>query len=123
MRKTIEQLGQIIRCGAIVFAVSLLVMMGWMAQPSFANSLTPEEEIDRACEESEGTGIAEEVYQQRLQAGQNPEKMPKPHTRIVDLEGKEVPETSFVHLFYRDHACNISCKDKLGVPIAFVAFG
>ena len=96
MRKTIEQLGQIIRCGTIVFAVSLLVMMGWMAQPSFADSLTPEEKIDRAYEESEGTGIAEEVYQQRLQAGQNPEKMPKPYTRIADLEGKEVPETSFV---------------------------
>jgi len=96
MRKTIEQLRQIIRRGTIGFAVSMLVMMGWMAQPSFANSLTPEEKIDRAYEESEGTGIAEEVYQQRLQAGQNPEKMPKPYTRIVDLEGKEVPGTSFV---------------------------
>ena len=96
MRKTIDQLGQIIRRGAIVFAVSMLVVMGWMAQPSFADSLTLEEKIDRAYEESEGTGIAEEVYQQRLQAGQNPEKMPKPYTRIVDLEGKEVPETSFV---------------------------
>ena len=96
MGKTIEQLGQIIRCGVIVFAVSLLVVMGWMAQPSFADSLTLEEKIDRAYEEREGTGIAEEVYQQRLQAGQNPEKMPKPYTRMIDLEGKEVPETSFV---------------------------
>ena len=96
MRKTIEQLGQIIRCGTIVFAVSLLVMMGWMAQPSFADSLTSEEKIDRAYEESEGTGIAEEVYQQRLQSGQNPENMPKPYIRMINLEGKEVPETSFV---------------------------
>ena len=96
MQKTIEQLRQMIRYGAIVFAVSMLVIIGLMAQPSFADSLTPEEKIDRAYEESEGTGIAEEVYQQRLREGQNPEKMPKPYTRIVDLEGKEVPETSFV---------------------------
>lgn len=71
----------------------------FVSQPSYAAaaSLSDDDKIERAYDGfSEGTGIAEEVYQQRLKEGENPEKMPKPYRRIVDLEGKEVPETSFV---------------------------
>ncbi len=94
MRKILENVGQIMRQSAIVLMVALLILLGFVNQPSFAQMLTPEEKIDRAYEESEATGIAEEIYQQRLKEGQNPEKMPKPFKHLVDLEGKEVPDTS-----------------------------
>lgn len=96
MHNSLKRLGQLMRQSAIVVAVLMLVTIGLIVQPSFADSLTPEEKIDRAYEESEATGIAEEIYQKRLQEGQNPEKLPQPYKRIVDLEGKEVPETSFI---------------------------
>lgn len=68
--------------------------------PSYAaqssSSISAEDKIDRAYEETEAAGIQEEIYQQRLQEGQNPEKMPKPFKRIVDAQGKEVPETGLI---------------------------
>lgn len=94
MQSILENFGQIIRRSMIVLMVTMLIMLGFVNQPSFAQELTPEEKIDRAYEESEATGIAEEIYQQRLKEGQNPEKMPKPFKHIVDLEGKEVPDSS-----------------------------
>lgn len=86
---------------AMLLTVSNLVFLNL---PSYAatmssqasNSLNLEDKADRAYEASEAAGIQEEIYQQRLQEGQNPEKMPKPYKRIVDAQGKEVPETSFV---------------------------
>ena len=95
MRNIMENIRQIIRRGTVVLLVALLVL-GFVSRSSFAETLTPEEKIDRAYETSESTGIAEEIYQQRLKEGQNPEKMPKPFRRVVDLEGKEVPETSLI---------------------------
>ncbi len=91
-----------------IFALSLVTLIGlsglflFFQQPSYAatatsNQLSREEEIDRAYEYRQGAGEREEIYQKRLEEGQNPEKMPKPFERILDLnEQKEVPETSLV---------------------------
>lgn len=89
---------------AIVSLVALLTVSNFvfLNLPSYAShlssssSISAEEQIDRAYEESEAAGIQEEIYQQRLQEGQNPEKMPGSFKRIVDAEGKEVPETSLI---------------------------
>lgn len=91
---------------AITTLVALLTLsnLGFLTQPSYAaaassqvsNSISTEDQTDRAYEETEAAGIQEEIYQQRLQEGQNPDKMPKPFKRIVDAQGKEVPETSLI---------------------------
>lgn len=89
---------------AIVSLVALFTVSNFvfLNLPSYAShlssspSISAEEQIDRAFEETEAAGIQEEIYQQRLQEGQNPEQMPKPFKRIVDAEGKEVPETSLI---------------------------
>lgn len=91
---------------AIVALVVLLAVpsLVFLSSPSYAatvssqssNSIDTEEKTDRAYDETEAAGIQEDIYQQRLQEGQNPEKMPKPFKRIVDAQGKEVPETSFI---------------------------
>lgn len=80
-----------------LFTVSNFVFLNL---PSYAassqSSISAEEKIDRAYEETEAAGIQEEIYQQRLQEGQTPEMMRGPLKRTVDVEGKEVPETSLV---------------------------
>jgi hypothetical protein len=85
--------------------ITVSTWVGFVNQPSFAatvsstasNSISTEEKTNRAYDEySEAAGIQEDVYQQRLKEGQDPEKMPKPYKRIKDSQGKEVPETSFV---------------------------
>ncbi|WP_190376664.1 hypothetical protein [Leptolyngbya sp. FACHB-17] len=83
----------------VLFTVSNFVFLNlpsYAAPPSSSSSISAEEQIDRAFEETEAAGIQEEIYQQRLQEGQDPEKMPGPFKRIVDAEGKEVPETSLI---------------------------
>lgn len=78
-----------------IFALCIFITLPSDAA-SMSSSVSAEERLDRAYEETEAAGIQEEIYQQRLQEGQNPEKMPKPYKRIVDAEGKEVPETSLI---------------------------
>lgn len=88
---------------AIVLAVLLLAASGFTAltQPSNAGypgeKLNTEEQIDRAYDGfGQDAGREEEIYRQRLNEGQNPEKMPKPFKRIPSVEdkNKEVPQTS-----------------------------
>lgn len=89
---------------AIVTLIALLTVSNFvfLNLPSYAatvssqSSISSEEQTDRAYEETEAAGIQEDIYQQRLQEGQAPEKMPQPFKRIVDAQGKEVPETSFI---------------------------
>ncbi|BAU14238.1 hypothetical protein LEP3755_47840 [Leptolyngbya sp. NIES-3755] len=76
-----------------------VITFGFVTLPSNAatqSSVNSEAATDRAYEETEAAGIQEEIYQQRLQEGQDPEKMPQPFKRIVDAQGKEVPQTSLV---------------------------
>ncbi|MBW4422531.1 MAG: hypothetical protein KME13_25520 [Myxacorys californica WJT36-NPBG1] len=89
---------------AVAVLLTLLTMTSWIglsqasfAAPSASNAVSPEDQEERAYDGfSTSTGIQEDTYQQRLQEGQDPEKMPKPYKRIKDAQGKEVPETSFV---------------------------
>ena len=56
-----------------------------------------EEQLDRAYEEfGQTTGLQEEIFQERVQEGENPEELPKPYKRIRNFEGKEVPPTSLL---------------------------
>ncbi len=81
-----------------LLTVSNLVFLNLpsIAAPMSSSSSSTADQVDRAYEETEAAGIQEDIYQQRLQEGQNPEKMPKPFKRIVDAQGKEVPETSLI---------------------------
>lgn len=84
---------------AAVLAIVLsgLAVVGFAAPSSASPSeLTPDEQIDRAYELSTSTGLEEEIYQERLQEGQDPEAMPKPFRRVRDAEGRAVPETSLL---------------------------
>ncbi|HEY9877861.1 MAG TPA: hypothetical protein V6D29_05360 [Leptolyngbyaceae cyanobacterium] len=82
----------------------LVVPLYWLdLQPSYAASAKPElsneNPVDRAYEEfSLEAGIQEEIYQERLKQGEDPEKMPGPFKRVPSLadSSKEVPETSAV---------------------------
>lgn len=68
-----------------------------LAIPDSPNQLTNEDKIERAYDGyGADSGIREEIYQERLKEGENPEKMPKPFKRIKDLNNKEVPETSLL---------------------------
>jgi hypothetical protein len=83
----------------LVTLLNLSGLFGLFTAPSYAtntNQLTSEEQSDRAYDGfGPDAGIEEEVYQQRLQEGQDPEKMPKPYKRIESLKDrKEVPQTS-----------------------------
>jgi hypothetical protein len=85
----------------IVLTLSVLLsvfsLLTVSAAPSYAaDNLTPADKIDRAYKFSEDTGIEEEVYQRRLEEGQDPEAMPKPYKRIKNAEGQLVPETSLL---------------------------
>ena len=67
-----------------------------LAIPESPYQLTNEDKLDRAYDGyGADSGIREEIYQERLKEGQNPEEMPKPFKRIKDLN-KEVPETSLL---------------------------
>ncbi|GAP98470.1 hypothetical protein [Leptolyngbya sp. NIES-2104] len=84
---------------ATIIALVAMTSFGVLTLPAHAASssgVSSQEQIDRAYEETEAAGIQEEIYQQRLREGENPEKMPKPFKRIVDAEGKEVPQTSLI---------------------------
>lgn len=89
---------------ALVALIQLSGMFFVFGQPSYAASsssaqLNSEEKLDRAFDGfSEGAGQAESIYQERLNEGQDPEKMPKPFKRIQSLENKnkEVPATSLL---------------------------
>ncbi|MBE9009524.1 hypothetical protein IQ250_04825 [Pseudanabaenaceae cyanobacterium LEGE 13415] len=83
-----------------ILTIALLIAVtffGFSTLPSYAAPMeNAEEATDRAYEETEAAGIQEEIYQQRVQEGQDPEKMPQPFKRFVDAQGKEVPQTSLV---------------------------
>ena len=65
-------------------------------QDSSYKPLTPEEKIDRAYDLREGVGMEEEIFQEKLSEGQNPEKLPNPYKRVKGVDGQEVPETSLL---------------------------
>ena len=78
-----------------------LMGLGWGAAPSYAAASVPNpmanQEVERAYNVfGPETGAQEEVYQQRLKEGQDPEHMPDPYKRVPSLadKTKEVPETS-----------------------------
>lgn len=85
---------------ATVIAFLALTNFAFLTLPVHAASgstgVSAEEQIDRAYEETEAAGIQEEIYQQRLKEGENPEKMPGPFKRTISAEGKEVPQTSLI---------------------------
>lgn len=87
---------------ALLTFLNLPMLLAFPGQPAYAadtgSTLSSQESIERAYEEfGEATGIREEVYQQRLSEGQNPEKMPKPYKRVESFaDRKEVPATSLV---------------------------
>ncbi|HEY9698564.1 MAG TPA: hypothetical protein V6D10_14975 [Trichocoleus sp.] len=74
---------------------------GSLILPHFASDALAapqqEERLDRAYEEfGQGAGLQEEIFQERVQQGENPEDLPKPYKRIKNFEGKEVPPTSLL---------------------------
>lgn len=93
----LERLCRRVMTIATVAALIAVTSFGFLTLPAQAASgVSEEEKLDRAYEETEAAGIQEEIYQQRLKEGQNPEKMRGAFKRVVDAEGKEVPQTSFV---------------------------
>jgi hypothetical protein len=88
----------------VAFALSVLIsvcgLFLLLDQPAYAASSSPdpaaEAKIDRAYEFSEEAGIREEIYQERLEEGQNLKDAPKPFQRIEGTNHREVPKTSFV---------------------------
>jgi hypothetical protein len=83
----------------LVTLLNLTGLFGLFIAPSYAinsDRRTTEEQSDRAYDAfGPDAGIEEEVYQQRLKEGQNPEKIPQPYKRIESLsDRKEVPQTS-----------------------------
>jgi hypothetical protein len=105
MPQILSTLNSFLSCKILTFALALVLQFSslfLLHQPSFAatnttEQSTNEEKIERAYDEfGEDAGMREEAYQRRLNKGENPEKMPKPYKHIVDLEGKEVPQTSLV---------------------------
>jgi hypothetical protein len=103
MRMTItlrNVIGKTLMALAIATLLYLPLSNVFGVQPSYAASTTSNSqgEVERAYEEfGEDAGIREEIYQQRLQEGQNPEKMPRPYGHIESFADRtEVPETSLV---------------------------
>lgn len=105
MQKLFSLLKSTLRRTLVAAALfTLMTVTSWMglsqislAAPNSAGTLPPEDQEERAYDDyGTTTGLQEDIYQQRLKEGQNPEKMPKPYKRIKDAQGKEVPETSFV---------------------------
>ncbi|HEY9736326.1 MAG TPA: hypothetical protein V6D06_08590 [Trichocoleus sp.] len=83
----------------LMLAVTLTLSSLWLGlAPGYAaETPDPEEQVGRAYDEfGQSTGIREEIYQERLQEGQDPEKMPKPYKRVPSFadSSKEVPPTS-----------------------------
>lgn len=84
----------------LMLAVTLTLSSLWLGlTPGYAAENQPdaEEQIERAYDEfGQSTGNREEIYQERLQEGQDPEKMPKPYKRVPSFAdaNKEVPPTS-----------------------------
>lgn len=103
MKRMFVQFGQALLRQVLMVGVMLLLSLSgcllWLQQPSYAsaavsNSLTPEEKVDQAYEIGVGTGMQEEEYQRRLQAGEDPTKMSKPYRRILEADKEAVPKTS-----------------------------
>ncbi|HEY9879930.1 MAG TPA: hypothetical protein V6D29_15860 [Leptolyngbyaceae cyanobacterium] len=87
--------------GLALIAMLVLPLFWLDLQPSYAASAQANNEnpVDRAYEEfSLEAGNQEEIYQERLKQGEDPEKMPGPFKRVPSLadSSKEVPETSAV---------------------------
>ena len=93
---------------ALMISISLLGLFVFVPAPVQATTLeelklvppserpTSEEAIERAYEFGEGAGIREEVYQQKVQKGENPATMPKPYRRDIKADKTAVPETSLL---------------------------
>lgn len=91
---------------AIALLVTLLIWMGGCllpltgaatAAPTMGNGQAADEQIDRAYSEfSQEAGLQEEIFQKRVEEGENPESLPQPYKRIQSLTDREVPETSLV---------------------------
>ncbi|MBD2258033.1 hypothetical protein [Pseudanabaena sp. FACHB-2040] len=87
---------------AVVLAGLLtLISLGTGLQPSYAAAEPPNPAVNQEVERAynvygQETGAQEEIYQQRLREGENPETMPDPYKRVPSLadKTKEVPETS-----------------------------
>ena len=89
--------------GVALVALLLLPSFFLLGQPSYASPFAPDrlnsdDQVERGYDAyGEDAGTQEEIYQQRLNEGQDPEKMPKPYKRVRDITGKkEVPETSLL---------------------------
>ena len=89
--------------GFALIALLLVPSFFLVGQSSYASTyvpeqLNPDDQVERGYDAyGEDAGTQEDIYQQRLQEGQNPEKMPKPYNRVRDITGKkEVPETSLL---------------------------
>lgn len=105
MKRVLLQLNQY-RRAAIGFLATVLIGLSscfgfWMpianAAPSVGNGQPADETIDRAYSQfSQEAGLQEEIFQKRLQEGENPEKLRQPYKRIENFKGEEVPETSLV---------------------------
>lgn len=80
--------------------IGLAGVLGWTPIASAAeigNGQPAAEQIDRAYSQfSQEAGLQEEIFQERLQQGENPDKLPQPYKRIKNLDDREVPETSLV---------------------------
>jgi hypothetical protein len=76
-------------CGAGLF-------LGLAPAQAMADTNPSQDAIDRAYDVRVSSGQYEEAYQQRLQDGQDPEKMSRAFERVPSFadKTKEVPETS-----------------------------
>lgn len=104
MRQVLLELKQK-RRAAIVLLATVLIWLSSFAFLSPAATAAPEvgagqpadESIDRAYSQfSQEAGLQEEIFQKRMQEGENPDKLPQPYKRIESLDDREVPETSLV---------------------------
>ncbi|MBD0334712.1 MAG: hypothetical protein ICV62_04425 [Cyanobacteria bacterium Co-bin13] len=98
-----QVLGACRRGLATVVLAGLLTLMSFSAglSPSYAAAEPPNPAVNQEVERAynvygQETGTQEEIYQQRLKNGENPETMPDPYKRVPSLadKSKEVPETS-----------------------------
>lgn len=97
-----HRLGQIL--ATLVLSTLLYLPLSHLlgVQPAYAastrNNQDTQETIERAYEEFGGdAGAREEIYRQRIQEGQDPEKMPRAFRHVESYaDRKEVPETSLL---------------------------
>ncbi|MBD2103143.1 hypothetical protein [Leptolyngbya sp. FACHB-261] len=103
MQQLLLTFEQIFRQKVLMIALISLIQLSGLflfLQPGYAaetpgQSLSAGEKVERAYDGySQNSGVREETYLQKVDAGQDPEKLPEPYKRITSLDGKEVPKTS-----------------------------